>query len=93
MPLFHAPHYFLQFPKRTCPFQTILRMGCGPDSLMEPKIEEKALRHCILHAESKILGAGVIVVFKIDYRRLRNADGVEIAVAGGEIRAVRTVRH
>ena len=54
---------------------------------------EKSLRHCILHAESKILGAGAIVVFKIDYRRLRNADGAEIAVAGGEIRAVRTVRH
>ena len=39
---------------------------------------EKSLRHCILHAESKILGASVIVVFEIDYRRFRNADGAEI---------------
>ena len=54
---------------------------------------EKSLRHCILHAESKILGAGVIVVFKIDYRRLRNADRVEIAMTGGEIRAVSAFRH
>ena len=39
---------------------------------------EKSLRHCILHAESKILGAGVIVVFKIDYRRLQNAAADDI---------------
>ena len=54
---------------------------------------EKSLRHCILHAERKILRAGVVVVFEIDYRRLRNADGAEIAVTGGEIGAVRAFRH
>ena len=51
------------------------------------------LRHCVLHAERKILGAGVVVIFKIDYSTLRDADGVEISVAGGEIGAVRAFRH
>ena len=60
---------------------------------MKSKINEKASRHCILHAESKILGAGVVVVFNINYRRLRNANRVEVSMTSGEIRTVRTVWH
>ena len=50
-------------------------------------------RHGIFHAERKIFGAGVVIVREIRYRRLGNSNGIKIAVAGGEIGAVRAFRH
>ena len=44
-------------------------------------------------AQSQVFGAGIVVVFKVDNALFRNADGIEIAVSGGNVVSVRASWH